>query len=458
MAKLAISGSEKAITRPLGKRWPIWDEREEKALLDALHSRRWWGGGEGSYVRKFEDAFAEYQDAKYAVTTNSGTQALICALNAAGVEPCDEVLVPSLSFFASATSVLFANAIPVFVDVDPASYNPSAESMEAAITDRTRAAVIVHNGGYPADMDAIMEVSEKHNLPIIEDCAHAHGSEWKGTRVGAIGHLGAFSLMAGKTLAGGEGGIILTNHAELREKLCAYMDMGRWIERDDKSARLGVLSNFRMAEWPAAIMLAQLTRLDEQIETRERNFTYLAEGLKEIDGIEPFARDPRVTRWSIYYWNFRYKQEEFDGIPRGKFLQAVNAEGAPIGVGGHGRPIYQNPLFQSMTAGHTWPVKCPSREIDYTKVHCPEAERIYQTEALSIGHSHFLGNREDMDLILEAIRKVRDVDISQTELMGLASRFYAVHHERGDGTIFAYQADTQGVFSISAEAYRILPI
>jgi len=411
MAKLAINGGEKVITRSLGKEWPIWDEREEKALLGVLHSRRWWSGGGGPKVREFEDAFATYQDAKYGVTTNSGTQSLICALRAVGVEPGDEVLVPSMTFFASTTCVLFVNAIPVFVDVDPKTYNPSPEAVEAAITDRTRAAVIVHNGGYPADMDAIMEVSRKHDLPIIEDCAHAHGSEWRGTRVGAIGHLGSFSLMAWKTLAGGEGGITLTNHAELREKLYAYMDLGRWIERPDKSVRLDFTSNFRMPEFIAAILLAQLTRLDEQVETRERNFTYLAEGLKEIDGVEPFERDPRVTRWSIYYWNFRYKQEEFDDIPRDKFLEAVRAEGAPIGTG-YGRAVYQNPLFQLMTASNTWPIKCPSydKSIDYTKVHCPEAERICQTEALSIGrtsHDPFLGDKGDMDLILEAIRKVR---------------------------------------------------
>lgn len=408
MAKLAVNGGKKRITRSLGKKWPIWDEREEKALLEVLHSGRWWRGKEGSKIWEFEDTFAKYQDAKYGVTTSSGTQALICALRAAGVEPGDEVLVPALSYFASATCVLFINAIPIFVDSDP-FYNPSAGAMEATITDRTKAAVIVHNGGYPANMDAIMKVSKKYNLPIVEDCAHAHGSEWKGTRVGAIGHLGAFSLMAGKSLPGGEGGIVLTNHAELRKKLYAYMDMGRWIERADKSVRPSLVSNFRMSEWTAAILLAQLRRLDEQIETRERNFSYLAEGLKEIDGVEPFKRDSRVTRWSIYYWNFRYNQEEFDDIPRGKFLEAVNAEGAPIDVGAHGRPIYKNPLFQSMTAGHTWPIKCPSYEkpIDYTKVHCPEAERIYQTEALSISHPNFLGDKEDMNLILEAIRKVR---------------------------------------------------
>jgi dTDP-4-amino-4,6-dideoxygalactose transaminase len=407
MAKLAINGGEKVIGRPLGKKWPIFGESEQKAVLEVINSGRWWGGGPGSKVWEFEDAFAGYQHARYGTATNSGAQALICALKGAGVEPCDEVLVPALSFFASATCALFINAIPVFVDVDPESYNISAAAMEAAITDRTRAAIVVHNGGYPADMDAVMEVSREYNLPIIEDCAHAHGSEWRGTRVGAIGHLGAFSLMAGKTLAGGEGGVILTNHEKFRQQLYAYMDLGRWTERTNKSDRLNLTSNFRMPELTAAVLLAQMERLDEQIERRERNFTYLAEGLKETDGVEPFDRDPRVTRWSIYYWNFKYIPGAFDGIPRDKFLKAVNAEGAPIGVGAHGSPIYRNSLFQSMTGGNTWPIKCPGREIDYTKVYCPEAERIYRTEALSIGQSVFLGDREDMDLILEAIRKVR---------------------------------------------------
>ena len=409
MAKLAINGGEKAINRSLGKRWPIWDEQEEKALMEVLHSGRWWGGGEGSKVWEFEDAFAEYHNAKYGVSTSSGTQALINALKGANVDPGDEVLTPALTFFASATCILFIDAIPVFVDVDPKSFNIDPQAMESAITDRTKAAIIVHNGGYPADMDAIMEISRKHNLAIIEDCAHAHGSEWKGTRIGAIGQMGAFSLMAGKSVAGGEGGIVLTNHEELRQNMYAWMDMGRWTERADKSIRLGITSNFRMPELTAAVLLTQMARFDEQIETRERNFTYLSEGMKDIDGIEPFDRDPRVTRWSIYYWNFKFNQAKFDGITRDKFLQAINAEGVPVGVGAHGAPVYKNPLFQSITGGNTWPIKYPTydKPLDYTKVYCPEAERIYQTEALCISHPVFLGEREDMDLILEAIRKVR---------------------------------------------------
>ncbi|MBA7500201.1 L-glutamine:2-deoxy-scyllo-inosose aminotransferase [subsurface metagenome] len=408
MTNLAINGGRKVITRSLS-RWPIWDEREEQALLGTLR-KNWWHGDydEESNSQKFERVFRNYIGTDYGLGVSSGTMALVIALKATGVGPGDEVLTPALSFYASATCILLANAVPIFVDVAPESYNISPEAMEAAITDRTKAAVVVHNGGYPADMDAIMEIAKKHDLMVIEDCSHAHGSEWRGRRVGSIGHLGAFSIMAGKLLAAPEGGIVLTNNEELIAKVCSFQDHGAHYGPPIEARP--VPYNLRLSEFHAALVLVGLSRLDEQIKTRERNFTYLAKGLKEIDGIRVFDRDPRVTRWSTYYWNFKYNQGEFDGIPRDKFLEAVNAEGAPISVGAHGVPVYQEVCFASMNFGRTGcPLKCPlyGEPIDYTKVHCPEAERIYKTESLSISHENFLGEKENMDLILEAIRKVR---------------------------------------------------
>lgn len=413
MAKLALHGGEKTITRPLGRRWPIWDEREEQAVLEVVRSGVWWRGGyaeaKDSKVGQFEDAFAAYQHARHGIAVTNGTTALECALKSAGVEAGDEVLVPALTFVASATAIALVNGIPVFVDVDPETYNIDPDAMEAAITDQTRAAVVVHNGGYPCDLDRIREIARKHDLKIIEDCAHAHGSEWKGTRVGAIGDLGTFSFQMGKTLTCGEGGMVLTNDDELAEKAYSFHHIGRLSGRPFYEFHR-VASNLRMTEWQAAILLAQLTRLDEQTETRERNAAYLAAGLKEIDGLEPLARDPRVTRWGFYYWNFHFRPEAWDGVTRDQFLAAAQAEGVPVGVGAHGGPIYQNPLFRSMNFGRTGcPIKCPLHrgDVDYTQVSCPTAERVSQTQALSIGHAAFLGGTEDMDLILEAFRKVR---------------------------------------------------
>jgi len=405
MAQLAINGGPKTVTRQLGKSWPIFDEKEEQALVEVVRSGKWWRGGFGddpsaSKVVQFEDAFAKYQHAKHGIAVTNGTQALECALKAAGVGPGDEVIVPALTFVATATAAALVNAIPVFADIDSATYNISPDSIEACITEHTRAIMPVHNGGYPADMDRIMEIAEKHDVMVIEDSAHAHGSEWKGRRVGAIGHMGGFSLQAGKTLTCGEGGIVLTDDDDLAEKAYSFHHIGRISGRPFYEFHR-VASNLRMTEFQAAVALTQLGRLDEQTETRERNATHLARGLEEIDGVSAIDRDERVTRWGFYYWNFTYNEEEFDGVPRDKFLEALRAEGVPAGVGAHGAPIYQNPVFQH--TDFSW----LGRPVDFTKVHCPEAERVHAHAALSLTHRLFLGEQEDMDLILEAIRKIR---------------------------------------------------
>lgn len=415
MAKLAINGGEKTINRPLGKKWPIWDETEEQALLEVLHSGIWWRGGyrgeEKGKVSAFEDAFGAYQDAKYAVAVTNGTTALECALKSAGVEAGDEVLVPALTFVASATAIALVNGIPVFVDVDPGTFNIDPDAMEAAITPKTKAAVVVHNGGYPADMDRIHAIAQRHGIVVVEDAAHAHGSEWRGKRVGALSGLGTFSFQALKTITSGEGGMVVTNDETLAEKAFSFHNIGRVVGRPFYEFHR-LASNLRMTEWQAAILLAQLTRLDEQIETRERNIRYLAEGLREIDGVNPIERDERVTRWSFYYWNLLYDMEGFEGVARDTFLEALRAEGVPMGVGGHGRPIYRNPIFETMETIAGVPV-------DFSDVHCPQAEHVFANVALSIPHPTFLGDREDMDLILEAIRKVRaNVD----ELQDFADR------------------------------------
>ncbi len=392
MAKLALKGGEPVVKGGLGKSWPIFDEKEEKALLGVLHSGAW---NRRDKVDEVGKAFAAYQDAKYGIPVANGTVALQCALKAAGVEAGDEVIVPALTFVATGTSAVLVNAVPVIVDIDPLTYNISPEAIEAAITPKTKAIIPVHNGGYPADMDAIMEIADQHGLRVIEDCAHAHGSQWRGNGCGSIGHLGAFSFQMGKTLTCGEGGMVTTNDEELAEK----------------AGSVGNL-NMRMTNLQATLLLCQLERFDEQVMTRERNTAYLVKGMNDIKGIDPIPRDERVTRWCFYYWDFRYIPDEFDGISKGRFLEALRAEGVSCGDGAHGQPIYNEGPFGDPTyfdlLGAARQGSLYEGEIDYSTVHCPNAERVHAEESCSFGHSMFLGELEDMELILEAFRKLRE--------------------------------------------------
>ena len=392
MGKLALNGGEPVVKRTLGRQWPIFDEKEEKALLEVLRSGEW---NRRDKVDEVGAAFAAYQDAKYAVPLANGTVALQCALKAAGVNAGDEVIVPALTFVATATSVVLVNAVPVMVDIDPLTYNISPEAIEAAITPKTKAIIPVHNGGYPADMDAIMEIANKYGLRVIEDCAHAHGSQWRGRGVGSIGHLGTFSFQIGKTLTCGEGGMVLTNDETLAENAARFANL-----------------NMRMTNLQAALLQCQLERFDAQVETRERNTAHLVAGMKTIKGLDPIPRDDRVTRWCFYYWDFRYIPDEFDGVPRTRFLEGLQAEGVPCGVGAHGQPIYREGPFADMAffdqLGSARQGSLYEGEIDYSKVYCPNAERVYAEEVCSFSHAMFLGGVEDMECILEAFHKLRE--------------------------------------------------
>lgn len=418
MAKLAICGGEPLIKEQLGKPWPIYGEEEKQALLEVLESGKWWFGGWGwdytqegywqSKVAQFEKAFADFQGAKYGIAVCNGTVAIEAALKAVGVEAGEEVILPPATFIASATAILQVNAIPIFVDIDPRNYTIDPKAVESAITPRTKAILPVDVGGMPCDMDALNEIAEKHGIYVISDCAHSHGSQWRGKGTGAVSHMGTFSFQMGKTLTCGEGGMILTNDEELYEKAFAYHHIGRLPGRGFYEHYIPG-TNLRMTEWQAAVGLAQLKRFPEQIEIRERNSNYLIELFKEIDGVEPIYRDPRVTRWCFYYWHFKFIPDEWDGISRDKFLEALSAEGVPCWRG-HIEPLYKMPLFQQANFGKTGcPIKCPlyDKEIDYSKLYLPVVEKAAANEACAFPHQIFLGPPSDMEKIADAILKIR---------------------------------------------------
>lgn len=399
-SRLAVDGGRKTREKPW-REWPVYDEREERALLEVLHSGQWWSVG-GMKVPEFEEAFAHFHDANYGICVTNGTAALEVALRALGIGCGDEVIVPPYTFIATASSVLAVSATPVFVDIEPHSLNIDPKAIEAAITPRTKAIIPVHIAGCPADMDGVLEVARKHNLFVIEDAAQAHAAAWKGRRVGAIGDVGTFSFQASKNLNAGEGGILITNDETIADKVWSVHNVGR--TRSGKWYEHHVLGgNFRMTEWQAAILLTQLTRLEEQTATRTANARYLTEQLAQIPGILTLQTDSRVTTHAYHLYAFRYDPAGFGGRSREEFLRALNAEGIPASSGYV--PLYKEVVFQRKTAGQgAW---CRAgRTMDYGAVNCPVCEQVCK-DAVWLFQSLLLGDQEDMQDIVAAVCKIQ---------------------------------------------------
>lgn len=405
MGELAILGGKPVRTKPFPS-WPVHDEKERKAVLEVLESGKWWYGEK---VAAFERAYADYQDAKFGITCTSGTIGLEIALISCGVGAGDEVIVPPFTFVATATSVLKVNAIPIFVDIEGDTLNIDPGAIEAAITPRTKAIIPVHFAGLPADMDRINEIAKKHNLVVIEDACHSWGTKWRGKGTGALGHMGAFSFQMSKNITAGEGGIVLTDDEELADTARSYTNCGRgkgkpWYEH----YLLG--GNYRMTEFTAAILLCQLSRLQEQTERRMANAKILNEGLAEVPGIRTLKDDdPRVTQRSYHLYCLRLDSEALGGVTRERFMEAVRAEGVPVSPG-YPHPLYKNPLFMQKGEGPKFcPRSCPyyDGDVDYTSLNLPECEAVCR-DTMWLTQNMLLGSAEDMKDIVTAFRKVAE--------------------------------------------------
>jgi dTDP-4-amino-4,6-dideoxygalactose transaminase len=405
MSELAINGGPKAAEGLQMPQWPMFGEEDEKAVLDAVGSRHWGRLYPGSRVEQFEQAFAEYQDAKHGTAVSNGTVALELAIVACGIRPGDEVLVPAVTFIASASAIVTSvGAIPVYVDIDPETASISPERIEEAITDRTRGIVAVHYGGYPIDFDRILPIVEKHNLVLIEDCAHAQGTEWKGRKVGAIGNMGAFSFQESKAFTAGEGGIVLTNDDELAEQARLYHNIGRVIGRPGYEHHV-LASNYRMSDLHAALLLVQLRRFQEQIKVKNENGRYLARELKRIGGVEPLKQDERVTLRGNYFFIMRYHSEHFDGVHRDRFVEALRAEGVPCGAG-YGLPLYRQPAFRRESVGR-WLSESSKPWPDYESMYLPASEHFCAEEQVTLPHQVLLADRSGMQCIVDAVAKIK---------------------------------------------------
>jgi dTDP-4-amino-4,6-dideoxygalactose transaminase len=400
----ALLGGKPVRTAPFPS-WPKIGAGDEKSWMEVLR-KGLWCRIDGNYATRFEEAWARTLGAKYCLATASGTTALATSLNALGIGPGDEVLVPPYTFVATVNVVLLQHALPVFVDTDPETFQMDATKIEAAITDRTRCVLPVHLGGLPADMDTILAIGERHKLPVLEDACQAHLAEWRHRKVSTLGALGCFSFQASKNLNSGEGGAILSDNEDLMEACRSFHNNGRGVAGPGFAyVRNGC--NHRMTEFQAALLLAQLTRLEEQSRIRQQNAEYLTKRLGEIPGIAPARMYDGTTRNAYHLYMLRYDREKFEDLPRKKFLKALQAEGIPCS-GGYS-PLNKEPFLKNTLQSRAYRSVYSVKELsDYeARNHCPANDRLCE-EAVWFFQTMLLGSKSDMDQIAEAVRKIQN--------------------------------------------------
>jgi dTDP-4-amino-4,6-dideoxygalactose transaminase len=398
---LALYGGPKTIDKNFP--WPIFDENEVNAVAEIVKSGVWANPNCDGLVAEFEKEFAAYCGAKYAITCVNGSVALRLALMACGVKPGDEVIIPPYTFIATASIVGEANCVPVFVDIDPNTYNLDPVAVEKAITPRTKAIIPVHFAGQACDMDAIMEIAKKHNLKVIEDTAHAHGGEYKGKKLGSIGDAGCFSFQSSKNLTSGEGGIVVTNDEQIANMVDSLRNVGRvkggqWYEHH----YLGC--NYRMTQLQTVILQHQLKRLEEQTQIRNENGIYLNSLLENIPGITPLTRGHGETLHTYHLFIFKYDKAHFNNLPKNEFAKMLAAEGVPSFMG-YPEPLYKQPVFQKKN----FMCYYIPEDMDYSKVHCPVTEKACYVEAVWILQHAMLGTKGDMEKFAEAIQKIQKI-------------------------------------------------
>ncbi|MGE0133354.1 MAG: DegT/DnrJ/EryC1/StrS family aminotransferase [Blastocatellales bacterium] len=401
--KLAALGGTPVRSAPFPS-WPVIDDREEKGLIETLRGKRWNRIG-GSHVEKFEKVWAEQIGAKHCLATSSGTSALVCSMNALEIGPGDEVIVPVYTFVATVNPALLHHALPVFVDTDRDTFQIDASKIERAITRRTRAIVPVHLGGAAANLDAILPIAKKHKLFVIEDACQSHLAEWRGRKVGRYGDLGCFSFQASKHLNSGEGGAVISDNHELIEVCKSFHNQGRG-ELNAGMAYVRNGDNRRLTEFQGALLLAQLTRLEDQAKTREQNAEYLTKLLREIPGIAPAKMYEGCTRNAYHLYMFRYDANQFSGLSRERFLKALRAEGVPCSSGY--TPLNKEPFMKNTLGSRAFRYIYSPKVIADLEVRnqCPENDKLCQ-EAVWFTQNMLLGTKQDMDQIAEAIRKIQ---------------------------------------------------
>lgn len=397
MSKLAIAGGAPYKTKPFHK-WPFSNERELELVSEVVKSGKWWRMA-GSRVDEFEKGFAKLHNVKHCLGVTNGTHAIELALTTLGIGSGDEVIVPAITFISTGTAVIYCNAMPVLVDVDPVTFCMKPDAFKKAITPRTKAVIPVHMAGHACEMDAICKIAQKHGIKVVEDAAHAHGAEWKNKKLGSFGDMAIFSFQNGKLMTCGEGGALVTNDTELYEK--AYLVHGVGRPKGDRNyAHLLLGSNYRMNEFQAAVLIAQLERLEEMNRKREKNSVVLDKLLADVEGIIPQGRNPNATLVSHYMYMFYYKPEAFGGLSRQDFVDYLIAEGIPSFIA---FPVISDTVFfKDNNFGGRIKEYAGGVEADLSN-----ARKIAES-VVWLPHFTLLGDEKDVCEIVGAIKKIQD--------------------------------------------------
>lgn len=402
MAELAIRGGSPV--RPQGyPAWPVHDDRDLEAVAEVVRGGNWGGFPEpGPQAAAFESSFAAYQGARHGVLMVNGTITMEVALKALGIGWGDEVIVPALTFAATAYAPMAAGALPVIVDVAPETWTIDPTLVEEAVTPRTRAIIPVHLGHQMADMDRIMDVARRHSLAVVEDCAHAHGQRWNGRGAGCFGDFGSFSHQSSKILTAGEGGSLLTDDEGLARRAHSIVDCGR--PKDPAGREFTFGANYRLGELQAALLCVGLDRFEAQRVEREENGRHLERLLAEVPGVRVMPHDPRITRWSFYNYVFAIDPEAFGGATNEMVAAALEVEGVPAEV--QYPPLNRYDLFQPSLS--RLPVAVEFADLlDPAKMSFPVAEAAGLRESVYLQENVFRAGREGVEAAVEAIDKVR---------------------------------------------------
>ena len=405
MSKLAIHGGTPVRTEPFPK-WPKPTPELMDSVVGTLEKENWGVGSE--VISRFEENFSDFQDSKYCISTSSGTTALWVALKAANVKSGDEVIIPPYTFIATASAILMANAVPVFVDIDPDTFNIDSSKIEEAITSNTKVIMPVHISGNPADMKTIIELAQKYDIKVIEDAAQAHGAEWNNTKVGSLGLGGIFSFQTSKNMSAGEGGAIVSNDKDFIDKCFSYHNCGRTSDGQFYDHQL-LGGNFRLNAIAASMLIPQIKSISNDMVLRDKNRAILDRELGQIEGITINNSYPLTTRQSNHLYLLRYNQELFNGVSREKFFSAMQAEGVYTYAGY--KPIYREELFVNNSDEYPW-----LTDYDYNSLNMINTEKIADYESVWLKQNHLLGDQPDIKDIINAFEKVTNAIMKEPEL------------------------------------------